>query len=145
MLGKRGRGVISKQRGVTLIEVLIAFCIIGVSSLGLAKLQAYMEQRSDYAYHNLQALGLAEAKLEWFRTRGADDESSTMDVADFMLDIVDGLDSSHPIYTVVWTVPKTTMAGRVKTVQVDVSWSDRLNRTHTLSLATQISRYNEFE
>ncbi|EEZ00701.1 type 4 fimbrial biogenesis protein PilV [Vibrio sp. RC586] len=40
----------NKQRGFSLIEVMISFVLIGIGALGLVKLQAYIEQRADYVY-----------------------------------------------------------------------------------------------
>lgn len=60
----------TKEQGFSLIEVMITFLLIGVSVLGLIKLQAYIEQKADFALHSVEALNLAEQKLEWFRTRG---------------------------------------------------------------------------
>lgn len=136
--------MISKQRGFSLVEVMIAICLVGIGALGLVKMQAYIEQRSDFAYHSIQALGLAEAKFEWFRTRGADSAQSDMQVADFDTDIIAGSEN-HPPYIVTWKVPTTSMDGNVKTVQVDVDWIDRLGESRRLSLKTQISRYSEFD
>ncbi|GMQ45659.1 type IV pilus modification PilV family protein [Vibrio sp. 10N] len=136
--------MISKQRGFSLVEVMIAICLVGVGALGLVKMQAYIEQRSNYAYNSIQALGLAEAKLEWFRTRGADSAHSDMVVADFDTDIVTGSEN-HPPYVLSWRVPSTSMEGNVKTVEVDVDWTDRLGESRRLSLKTQISRYSEFD
>ncbi len=90
--------MIFRQSGLGLIEVLIALCLLGVGALGLVKMQIDLEQRSDFAYRSIQALGLAEAKLEWFRTRGADPLASSQAVASYMTDIVDGQDSSHPTF-----------------------------------------------
>ncbi|WP_234494408.1 type IV pilus modification PilV family protein [Vibrio maritimus] len=134
----------SNQRGFSLIEVMIAMCLVGVGALGLVKMQTFIEQRSDYAYSSIQALGLAEAKLEWFRTRGANSVDSSMDVADFDADIIDGSELRDP-YFLTWTVPTVTMDGNVKTVVVNVSWSDRLGQSQNLSLTTQISRFSEFD
>jgi type IV pilus assembly protein PilV len=142
--GKKEPGVISKQRGFSLVEVMIAICLVGIGALGLVKMQAYIEQRSDFAYHSIQALGLAEAKFEWFRTRGADSAQSDMQVADFDTDIIAGSEN-HPPYIVTWKVPNVSMDGNVKTVQVDVDWIDRLGESRRLSLNTQISRYSEFD
>ncbi|MCV5917522.1 prepilin-type N-terminal cleavage/methylation domain-containing protein, partial [Escherichia coli] len=69
--------MISKQKGFNLLEVLISFLLIGVGALGLTKLNVYLEQESDYAIESIEALRLAENKLEWFRTRGASDALST--------------------------------------------------------------------
>lgn len=134
----------SNQRGFSLIEVMIAMCLVGVGALGLVKMQTFIEQRSDYAYSSIQALGLAEAKLEWFRTRGANSADSSMDVADFDADIIDGSELRAP-YLLTWTVPNITMDGNVKTVVVNVSWNDRLGQSQNLSLTTQISRFSEFD
>ncbi|MGR5095152.1 type IV pilus modification PilV family protein [Vibrio maritimus] len=134
----------SNQRGFSLIEVMIAMCLVGVGALGLVKMQTFIEQRSDYAYSSIQALGLAEAKLEWFRTRGANSADSSMVVADFDADITDGSELRAP-YLLAWTVPTITMDGNVKTVVVNVSWSDRLGQSQNLSLTTQISRFSEFD
>lgn len=47
--GKRALGMISKQKGFNLLEVLISFLLIGVGALGLTKLNVYLERESEYA------------------------------------------------------------------------------------------------
>ncbi|MCL9776010.1 type IV pilus modification PilV family protein [Vibrio methylphosphonaticus] len=137
--------MISKQQGFSLIEVMIAFCLIGVGALGLVKMQTYIEQKSDYAAQSIQALGLAEARLEWFSTRGADASLSTMNIADFVTDLVDGEDLTHSPFLVEWTVSAVPFSSSIKTVEVVVSWPDRFGQTQTLSLQTQFSNYSEFD
>lgn len=56
----------NKQSGFSLIEVMISFVLIGVGALGLVKLQAYIEQRADYAMHSIEALNLAEQNWSGF-------------------------------------------------------------------------------
>ncbi|MFC5078467.1 hypothetical protein VTH8203_04038 [Vibrio thalassae] len=137
--------MIFRQSGIGLIEVLVALCLLGVGALGLVKMQIDLEQRSDFAYRSIQALGLAEAKLEWFRTRGADPLVSSQAVANYMTDIVDGQDNSHPTFYVEWTVLQVAMDGNIKTVKVEVSWIDRLGVRRNVTLVTQISRFSEFD
>ncbi|OIN27101.1 type IV pilus modification PilV family protein [Vibrio barjaei] len=137
--------MIFKQSGISIIEVLVALCLFGISALGLAKMQVDMEQRSDFAYQSIQALGLAESKLEWFRTRGADPAVSDQAVADYTTDIVDGQDRSHPLFDVKWTVSKVALNGSIKTVRVEVFWADRLGVKRNIALVTQISRFSEFD
>ena len=80
----------SKQSGFSFIEVLIAFLLIGIASLGLVKMQSFVEQRADFAVKSNQAMNIAEQKLEWFRTRGASSAmSSQASVSEFST-IVDG-------------------------------------------------------
>ncbi|MCX8764228.1 type IV pilus modification PilV family protein, partial [Vibrio parahaemolyticus] len=101
--------MISKQKGFNLLEVLISFLLIGVGALGLTKLNVYLERESDYAIESIEALRLAENKLEWFRTRGASDALSTISTASFAA-IATG-SSATGAYTVEWVVPSATVSG----------------------------------
>ncbi|ENM5906403.1 prepilin-type N-terminal cleavage/methylation domain-containing protein [Vibrio mimicus] len=135
----------NKQRGFSLIEVMISFVLIGVGALGLVKLQAYIEQRADYAMHSIEALNLAEQKLEWFRTRGASSALPTMPAANFDTNIVSGNDVSHPLYTLSWSVPAATLSGALKTVHIEALWQDRHGETQSIELKTMISKHSEFD
>ncbi|WP_102402143.1 prepilin-type N-terminal cleavage/methylation domain-containing protein [Vibrio cyclitrophicus] len=136
--------MIYKQKGFSLIEVLISFLLIGVGSLGLIKLQTYVEQKSDFAIHSVEALNLAENKLEWFRTRGASAALSSITPADFATDIVDGMDHSHFKYQLDWTVTNS-LSGALKAVQITSSWEDRFSNNQEIELHTMISKYSEFD
>ncbi|ENM5758963.1 prepilin-type N-terminal cleavage/methylation domain-containing protein [Vibrio mimicus] len=135
----------NKQRGFSLIEVMISFVLIGVGALGLVKLQAYIEQRADYAMHSIEALNLAEQKLEWFRTRGASSALPTMPSANFDTSIVSGNDASHPLYTLSWSVPAVNLSGALKTIHIEASWKDRHGETQSVELKTMISKHSEFD
>ncbi|KJR29243.1 type IV pilin [Vibrio navarrensis] len=134
----------NKQRGFSLLEVMISFVLIGIGALGLVKLQVYIEQKADYAIQSIEALNLAEQKLEWFRTRGAT-ASSAITVANFADDIVAGSDASHPPYTVTWSVPATALSGALKTIHIQTTWTDRLGYPQSVELKTMISKYSEFD
>ncbi|MFG0605922.1 prepilin-type N-terminal cleavage/methylation domain-containing protein [Vibrio mimicus] len=134
----------NKQRGFSLIEVMISFVLIGVGALGLVKLQAYIEQRADFAMHSIEALNLAEQKLEWFRTRGASSANPAIPTANFATDIVSGSISSGR-YTLSWGVPTTALSGALKTIRIQASWKDRHGETQSVELKTMISKYSEFD
>lgn len=135
--------MISKQQGFSLIEVLISFLLLGIGALGLTKLQIYMERKSEYAIHSIEALRLAENKLEWFQTRGASDALSTISNASFA-SIMTG-SSTAGAYIVEWEVPAATVSGSLKTITITSSWQDRMGETQSVELKTMISRYSEFE
>ncbi|EEX65339.1 type IV pilus modification PilV family protein [Vibrio metoecus] len=135
----------NKQRGFSLIEVMISFVLIGIGALGLVKLQAYIEQRADYAMHSIEALNLAEQKLEWFRTRGASSAVPSTPVANFDSSIVSGNDASHPLYVLSWAVPAATVSGSLKTVTIEAVWHDRQGAVQSVTLKTMISKYSEFD
>lgn len=134
----------NKQCGFSLIEVMISFVLIGVGALGLVKLQAYIEQRADFAMHSIEALNLAEQKLEWFRTRGASSANPAIPTANFATDIVSGSISSGR-YTLSWGVPTTALSGALKTIHIEASWKDRHGETQSVELKTMISKYSEFD
>ena len=50
---------ITKNRGVTLIEVLVAVLVLSIGLLGLAALQGFSLQAGQSAYHRTQATNLA--------------------------------------------------------------------------------------
>ncbi|EKI0758107.1 prepilin-type N-terminal cleavage/methylation domain-containing protein [Vibrio cholerae] len=134
----------NKQCGFSLIEVMISFVLIGVGALGLVKLQAYIEQRADFAMHSIEALNLAEQKLEWFRTRGASSANPAIPTANFATDIVSGSISSGR-YTLSWEIPTTALSGALKTIHIEASWKDRHGETQSVELKTMISKYSEFD
>lgn len=133
-----------KQYGFSLIEVMIAFLLIGVGALSLVKLQAFVEQRADFAQHSITALNLAEQKLEWFRTRGASAATASL-VANYPHDFVDGEDSGHPLYLLQWSVPSTQLSGALKTIVVQATWKDRYGKDQSVQLKTMISQHSEFD
>ncbi|EJL6412254.1 prepilin-type N-terminal cleavage/methylation domain-containing protein [Vibrio cholerae] len=137
----------NKQCGFSLIEVMISFVLIGVGALGLVKLQAYIEQRADYAMHSNEALNLAEQKLEWFRTRGASSANPAMSTANFSTDIVSGNDVSHPSYKLSWSVSNASgaLSSALKTIHIEASWKDRHGETQSVELKTMLSKYSEFD
>ncbi|WP_440887347.1 type IV pilus modification PilV family protein [Vibrio sp. WZ-1] len=135
--------MIFSQRGVGMLEVLFSVMLIAGGVLSLTKLQVYMEKESEYALNSLEALQLAEEKLEWFRTRGASSASSDIVVADFDADIIAGT-SMNGTYTVQWDLLPAPIAN-VKVVKVQATWLDRAGDTQGVELQTMISRYSEFD
>ena len=136
----------NKERGFSLVEVMITFLLIGVSVLGLIKLQTYIEQKADFALHSIEALNLAEQKLEWFRTRGALTPNASFNVASYDSDIVSGTEQARYLYTLTWTVTEpNSLLGSVKSVDIEASWFDRQGNKQTLKLQTMISKFSEFE
>ncbi|WP_282066214.1 type IV pilus modification PilV family protein [Vibrio rotiferianus] len=135
--------MIFNQRGVGMLEVLFSVMLIAGGVLSLIKLQVYMEKESEYALNSLEALQLAEEKLEWFRTRGASSASSDIVVADFDADIIAG-NSTNGTYTVQWELLPAPIAN-LKVVKVEATWLDRAGDTQGVELQTMISRYSEFD
>ncbi|WP_394250680.1 prepilin-type N-terminal cleavage/methylation domain-containing protein [Vibrio profundi] len=149
--------MICKQKGFSLIEVLISFLLIGVSALGLVKLQIYVEQKADYAIQSIEALHFAERQMEYYRTR-AENVSGAVGLIDFSeLELTEhclnlshtnslsGLASSGYDYSCTVDGVSGVLSGALKNVNVTVTWVDRLNAVQSLTLETMLSKYSEFD
>nr|WP_279611065.1 prepilin-type N-terminal cleavage/methylation domain-containing protein [Vibrio gelatinilyticus] len=143
-IGKKDRGVISKQNGFSLLEVSIALSLIAVGALGLLKMQVFIEQRALYSYQSLEAMSLAQSKMDWFRNHGdATVSAPSFVMANFDTSIVDGQDDSHPLYLLQWEIANVALLGNVKTVQMTAHWSNPFG-PQKVELKSQISRFSEY-
>lgn len=135
--------MISKSKGFSLIEVLISFVVLTVGVLGLVKLQTYMEVKSENALHSIDALYLAEEKLERFRTRSQSAGTGTM----LYSDIKGSTESLSMAGTTVSRVVVVTNAPvpDAKQIKVSIIWRDRWNTAQSVALGTIISKYSEFD
>ncbi|CCN35378.1 putative Type IV fimbrial biogenesis protein PilV [Vibrio nigripulchritudo SO65] len=132
-----------KQMGFSLIEVMIAFLLFGVGMLGMVKLQTFMEHKSEHAARSLEALYLAESKLEHFRKRSVSGANGTI----LFGSISSGSEAKSGGYTLTWSVSQATgtVSSAVKVITIDSAWQDRLNTTQKVTLQTMLSKYNEFD
>ncbi|OAN14245.1 hypothetical protein A3K86_11750 [Photobacterium jeanii] len=136
--------MISKQRGVGLIEVLMSLLVMSVAVLGLIKMQAYMEVRSENALHTLDALHFAEEKMELFRTRAQSAAGGTI-AYDSITNGQDEVKLGSKTATRTVTVKDNIPAVGMKKVEVKVAWKDRRQATQAVKLETIISQYSEFD
>ena len=60
----------SRQRGVSLIEALIAMLVMALGMVGIAALQAKLRVNSDVAKQRSEAVRIAEEDIENFRAFG---------------------------------------------------------------------------
>ncbi|MGF1688815.1 prepilin-type N-terminal cleavage/methylation domain-containing protein [Photobacterium japonica] len=136
--------MISKYKGFSLIEVLVSMLVLGVGVLGLIKLQTYMEVKSDNALTTIDALYLAEEKLETFRTRSQSAATGTM----LYSAITSGSESltvaGKPADRIVAVIDDSPVVGSKK-ITVTVGWNDRWETRQEVKLETVISKYNEFD
>ncbi|PSW02542.1 type IV pilus modification PilV family protein [Photobacterium lipolyticum] len=138
--------MISKSKGFSLIEVLISLVVLSVGVLGLVKLQTYMEVKSENALYSIDALHLAEEKLELFRTRSQSAATGTMAYIDIKSSpSPESLSMAGMTVSRVVTVKDDTPVAGAKKIKVTVSWTDRWNNTQSVALETVISKYSEFD
>ncbi len=131
----------ASQRGVSLMEAVVALAVMGFGMLGVAGMQASLRQNADIARQRAEAVRLAGDALERYRgysiittdgVKRAYDDISTPAANDTLV----GLNATYIRTSTVGT----SADFNVKTVQVMVSWTDRSNNMQRVLLASQIHR-----
>ncbi|MGH7786212.1 MAG: type IV pilus modification PilV family protein [Candidatus Binatia bacterium] len=111
---ERRRGALHDQRGVTLLETVVA---LGLFAMSAATIGTFMVSQIRHASSNdlyTKAYALAEEELEATRALRFDD----------MADGTRTVQLGGMSYTVVKQVDDDTPASGLKQIQVDVNWSD---------------------
>jgi type IV pilus assembly protein PilV len=122
---------ITKSRGFSLIEVLIALVILAISLLALAGLMATTARNNSFGGHITEASTFAQDKLEEFRAMRWDDVQTTPPGLD-----TDNKSGATGInYTRNWNVAQN---GNIKTITITINWNDRTD--HSMRLISAISK-----
>jgi len=106
----------SRQRGFTVIEVLIAMSIMSLGLIGILALHKGAVSASGYSRRATEAAVLAEDKLEQLRTiplAGVTDDDDHVDAS--------GAANPDGTFTRAWTL---VTAGGNTTITVTVSWNE---------------------
>jgi prepilin-type N-terminal cleavage/methylation domain-containing protein len=156
-----------RQRGFSLLEVLIAVVIMSVGLLALASLQVTIMKSSAEAKTQSMAINLARERLENLIDFKAMEDTSCPGTADSYRCIDSGSDTSFVqggvTFNRTWTVQRclpasgtftcsgsnvtsayagATARNEFKTVDVFVSWIDASGVTQTVSLKDSVSPFN---
>ncbi|WP_318463511.1 type IV pilus modification PilV family protein [Photobacterium leiognathi] len=156
--------IYKNQKGFSLLEVIISLAVLSVGVLGLVKMQAYMEVKSENALKTLDALHIAEAQMEYYQSRASNISGATGLIS---FDELDELEPSSAPGTVrklkhcmdpeftdgtifeldcaVSEALSTTLSSALKTINIKVSWADRRGVSQAVSLKTAVSKYSEFD
>ena len=122
-----------KQRGLSLIEVLVSMTLISVTLLTLMKAHLYLQQHSQYARQAIAAQALAENKLQQWRLWQLPEVSE-----DVWLRLGEGEEQVDG-YVVSWQV-ESQLSGLVKNVEMSVSWQERSGKVQSMTFFSQFSR-----
>ena len=118
-----------QQRGVTLIEALIAFVVLSLGMLAIVRTQPLLRAQADLARQRSQAVRLAQEDIEQLRGLAAAVPAHRTIGADALgspaYDLVRGIDAS--------TVPHAHQ------VTTTVSWTAHDGTAHAVALATMIA------
>lgn len=127
--------MIFKQRGLHLIEVLLALLLMSIATTGLLRLQVYIERQSDFAARSRTAMLLAENKLQHWRLShfSEPEQCALMRSAE---------EYSAAGVHLKWQVVNE-LNDTLKRIQLVASWVDHSGETHSVMLTTMLSCYSE--
>lgn len=122
-----------QQRGITLIESLIAFLVLSLGMLAVVRLQPELRQHADLARQHSEATRIAQQDIEALRGVAAASYASIASAA-YAVE-PDGLGS--PPYAVQRRVDAAAWP-QALSVEVAVSWPDRSGESQQVVLVTLI-------
>jgi Tfp pilus assembly protein PilV len=127
-----------RQRGIGLIEAMIAFLVLCLGMLALARFQPELRLNSELARQRSQAVRLAQQEIERLRvfTSLADASGASWAAID------NGSQTIEADNGVLYRIDRTVTDGadgRAKHVRVDAVWTGRDGREQRLALDTMIA------
>lgn len=136
-------GTTTQQRGITLIEAMVALLIVSFGALGLVGMHLFLNRNADVAKQRSEAARLAQAGMEDMRVYRTIGTSSD---ALFWTNIIKSDTASSPTATGTGSNPYTSnttyalqrslasapTAGNYRDVQVKVTWQDRSGENQAL-------------
>src|SRR2546422_2424799 len=114
------------EKGLTLLEVLVAMVVLSLGLLALAKMQITAIQVNAASGRLTQGTAFAQDKVEQLMALPYDDANLAVTTHT----------ETRPAqgYTITWQVDQDILAVGVKTINLTVTWSNR-GRQKTFSLA----------
>lgn len=126
-------GASAQQRGIALIEAMVALLIVSFGALGLVGMHLFLNRNADLAKQRSEAVRLAQADMEnmrVYRTMGPSSAplywTNVIQAASTPVSTETGINSytSNTSYTLTRSVVNSSTAN-YKQIQVNVAWADR--------------------
>jgi Tfp pilus assembly protein PilV len=131
------------QRGVSLIEALVALLVMAFGMLAVVGVQMSLRSNADVSKQRAEALHIGEVEIEKWRGYTSLDaaEGQTSYAGLTSTATEEGVVTANTVYgNAKYTLRRTVTAGAgMKTLVIDVSWVDRAGRAQTIRFDTLIA------
>jgi len=121
-----------RQRGIGLLDALIAFLVLSLGMLAIARVQGQMRLNAEVARQRSEAVRLAQEDMESMRAFGVlASETHTLDAS--------AGHATNTAYRVVRQIEPAAAALPAKTARITVGWADRQGGAQQIALASVIA------
>lgn len=131
------------QRGVSLMEAVVALAVMGFGMLGVAAMQSSLRQNADLARQRAEAVRLAQDAIERNRSYSVIATTATKQAYDDIpvADSNNTFSGTNRNASYTRAVESAASAPfNLTSVKATVTWTDRANNTQSVLLASQIHR-----
>jgi Tfp pilus assembly protein PilV len=112
-----------RQHGTTLFEALVAFLVLSLGMLAIARLQGHLRLNADVARQRSEAVRMAQQDMESLRGFGAVTAAPGLRTFEAIASATRSVDTGTA-YVMVREITPTGMP-HAKTASITVSWTDR--------------------
>ena len=127
--------IVSKQRGFTLIEVLVTALILTTGLLGTLGLATGVIRGNFFSKNLTSATAIAQTQLEAVQNRGYVNATTTIFPAAAVIITMGNVNFSRTT-----TITADAPSSNMKTVSVTVTWTEANNAARSVSLQTILAQ-----
>lgn len=132
------RLISAREKGLTLVEMLVTLIVVSVGVIGLLKLQSYSSYDSSVFQQKNEACLLALAQIETLRSFPVINTTSGYNSSySGIVTSTSTVNGTSATFTVSSTVTTYT-SPKYKNIVVTVSWTDKYNAAESITMATNI-------
>ena len=122
------------QRGATLFEALVAFLVLSLGMVAIARLQGHLRLDADVARQRSEAVRLAQEDMESLRGFGALNAAPGLRSFDAIASASRSVDTGTASYLIDRRIGTAGGPPLAKSVSITVSWTDRSGAAQQVTL-----------